>query len=114
MISDLHLGKGVSVGKAKEQLEILCSKIRTDFSHKETILFIIMGDIINASDTTAFADARVCLNCIREEMRGYTVKFEFVPENHDLPAGNIDPFDRFIAEYGASCPFGGAPVYSKM
>lgn len=114
MISDLHLGKGVSVDKAKEQLETLCSKIRTDFSPKETILFIIMGDIINASDTTAFADARVCLNCIREELRGYTVKFEFVPGNHDLPAGNIDPFDRFIAEYGASCPFGGAAAYSKI
>ena len=59
VISDLHLGKEVSVNKAKEQLEALCSKIRIDFSPKETILFIIMGDIINAGDTIAFTDARV-------------------------------------------------------
>ena len=106
MISDLHFGKGVSVAKAKSQLEALCGKIRTEFTPIETILFIIMGDIINASDTTAFADARVCLNCIREELHDFAVKFEFIPGNHDLPSGNIEPFDKFIAEYGASCPFG--------
>lgn len=114
MISDLHFGKGVSVAKAKSQLEALCGKIRTEFTPKETILFIIMGDIINASDTTAFADARVCLNCIREELHDFAVKFEFIPGNHDLPSGNIEPFDKFIAEYGASCPFGGTAAYSKV
>ena len=114
LISDLHLGKGVFLDKAIEQLKILCSKIRKDFTPKEIILFIIMGDIINASDTTAFKDASACLNCIREELYDYSVKFEFIPGNHDLPSGNIDPFDRFIAEYGASCPFGGVSAYSKI
>lgn len=114
MISDLHLGKGVEVRKAKEQLVNLCSRIRADSYPQETILFVIMGDVINASETSAFVDAKICLDCLREELTGYTVKFEFVPGNHDLPAGDISPFDRFIAEYNPSCSFGKAGAYSVV
>ena len=114
VISDLHLGKNISIDKATGQLKTLCDKIQVEFSPKETVLFIIMGDIINASDTSAFEHAKICLNCIREELYEYTVHFEFVPGNHDIMAGDISQFDRFIAEYGASCPFGGTAAYSKI
>ena len=114
MISDFHLGRGVDIDKAKGQLVNLCGIIRKNSSPKEMILFIIMGDIINASDTSAFMDAQICLDCIREELRERTVRFEFVPGNHDLPKGDISPFDRFIAEYGVTCPFGTRAAYSNL
>jgi len=113
MISDLHFGIGLSVEKAKGQFVTLCRKIRSDFSLEDTILFIIMGDIIFRGDTAAFSDARICLDCIREELGGRTVKFEFLPGNHDLTNGNFDDFDKFTAEYGSSNPFGRTGVYSK-
>lgn len=114
MLSDLHLGGQTETAKAKEQLETLCSRIRADSFPGEKFLFIIMGDIINASHTDAFADARICLDCIRNELQEHKVYFEFIPGNHDLPHGDIAPFDRFIAEYGASCSFGRVGAFSRV
>lgn len=113
VLSDLHLGEKISVDKATQQLQSLCSRIRAELLPTETILFIIMGDIINASHTDAFDDARVCLSCLRTELHQYTVKFEFVPGNHDLPAGDIGPFDRFVAEYGNVSEFSKHHAYSR-
>lgn len=114
IISDLHLSNGVSLDDAKEQLTCLCSKIRIDFSPKETILFIVLGDIINASDITAFSEARICLDYICEELKGRDVKFEFVPGNHDLPSGDINYFNQFISNYGSYCSFNKSNAYSRV
>ena len=113
-ISDLHLGEGLGVDKAKEQLKSLCSRIRADFQPNETIVFVIMGDIINASNTNAFDDVRVCLSCIKKELHQFSVKFEFVPGNHDLPEGDIGPFNRFIAEFGDVYEYSKKHAYSRV
>ena len=114
VISDLHMGEGFGVDKAKEQLKSLCSRIRADFQPNETIVFVIMGDIINASNTNAFDDARICLNCLKTELSQFTVKFEFVPGNHDLPEGDIEPFNRFIAEFGNIYEYSKKHAYSRI
>lgn len=114
MISDLHMGEGLGVDKAKEQLKSLCSRIRADFQPNETIVFVIMGDIINASNTNAFDDVRVCLSCIKTELHQFSVKFEFVPGNHDLPEGDIGPFNRFIAEFGNVYEYSKKHAYSRI
>ena len=114
VISDLHMGEGLGVDKAKEQLKSLCSRIRADFPPNETIVFIIMGDVINASNTDAFDDVRMCLNCIKTELNQFDVKYEFVPGNHDLPEGDIGPFDRFIAEFGNIYEYGNKHAYSRV
>ena len=113
VISDLHLGESLGVDKAKEQLKSLCSRIRADFPPNETVVFVVMGDIINASNTNAFDDARICLNCLKNELSQFVVKFEFVPGNHDLPEGDIGPFDRFVAEYGNIAEFSKQHAYSR-
>ena len=114
MLSDFHLGQEDVLENAKEQMMNLCARIRSDISPDEVILFILMGDIVNKSDIGAFADAKVCLDCIRDGLTGLSVKFEFVPGNHDIPAGNILPFDRFIAEYNPSCSFSNSGAYSVV
>lgn len=112
MISDLHLGKGNDVDKAKNQLIDLCALIRTQSYPKEILLFIIMGDVINASDIDAYEDAKECLDCIKEELSNYEVRFEFIPGNHDLPSGDIGPFNNFVANYSPSCSFATNAAYS--
>lgn len=114
VISDLHMGEGLEVNQAKEQLKSLCSRIRADFPPNETIVFIVMGDIINTSNTNAFDDVRVCLSCIKTELHQFTVKFEFVPGNHDLPDGDIGPFNRFIAEFGDVYEYSKKHAYSRI
>ncbi len=114
MLSDFHLGQDAILEKAKEQLMNLCSRIRSDINPDEVILFILMGDIVNKSDVRAFDDAKVCLDCIREGLAGLLVKFEFVPGNHDIPSGDILPFDGFIAEYNPSCSFKNSGAYSAV
>ena len=113
VISDLHMGESLGIDKAKEQLKSLCSRIRADFPPNETVVFVVMGDIINASNTNAFDDARICLNCLKTELSQFVVKFEFVPGNHDLPEGDIGPFDRFVAEYGNIAEFSKQHAYSR-
>lgn len=112
VISDLHMGETIKIDVAKQQLKSLCSRIRADFPPKETILFIIMGDIINASNTSAFDDVGECLRFLRTELCQYTVKFEFVPGNHDLPEGDIEPFDKFITEFCSFCGYSKQHAYS--
>ena len=114
MLSDLHLGQDIVLEKAKEQMKDLCGRIRADIDPDETILFIIMGDIVNKSDVRAFDIAKECLDCICDNLTGMKVKFEFVPGNHDLPNGNIYPFDKFITQYNSNCCFRKKGAYSVV
>lgn len=114
MLSDLHLGQDTVLENAKEQMKDLCGRIRADIDPDETILFIIMGDIVNKSDVRAFDIAKECLDCICDNLTGMKVKFEFVPGNHDLPNGNIYPFDKFITQYNSNCCFRKKGAYSVV
>lgn len=113
VISDLHLDVDFNITKAKALLKDLCSRIRAEIP-QEKILFIFLGDIINAGNVSGFDSARSCLHFIQEELPEYDVRFEFVPGNHDSPAGDIEPFDKFIAEFGVNHSFESSGAYSEV
>ena len=48
MLSDLHVGESKDVEGSKKKLGKLCAEIRTNPWHDDTVLFVVMGDIINA------------------------------------------------------------------
>lgn len=105
MLSDLHLGGSGIAEAANRRLIKLCNKIRRELSPDEPVLFIILGDLIHQGDPAAFEAAGHCLDVVIDELHDYTVRFEFLPGNHDLYVGNILFFDQFIAKYSQTCAF---------
>ena len=114
MLSDLHLGGSGIAEAANRRLIKLCNKIRRELSPDEPVLFIILGDLIHQGDPAAFEAAGHCLDVVIDELHDYTVRFEFLPGNHDLYVGNILFFDQFIAKYSQTCAFDKQSVYSKV
>ena len=114
MLSDLHLGGSGIAEAANRRLIKLCNKIRRELSPDAPVLFIILGDLIHQGDPAAFEAAGHCLDVVIDELHDYTVRFEFLPGNHDLYVGNILFFDQFIAKYSQTCAFDKQSVYSKV
>lgn len=114
MLSDLHIGSGVPIAVIKAQLTRLCCTIRKESTPGETILFVIMGDVIHRGDASQFSDAQICLDHIRDELDKFNVAFEFVPGNHDFSDGDISAFDEFVLRYGTKGAFKEKPVYSRV
>ena len=114
MLSDLHLGNNTKIDDAKDILSRLCSRIRASSPTSEILLFIIMGDLIHASKTSAFDDAKKCLDHICFELKEYNVNFEFVPGNHDIHEEDLVEFDKFITQYGARNMFSKKSTYSRI
>ena len=51
ILSDLHLGENFGATKACERLKKLCCEIRKTTAPKETVLFVVLGDIANKGNT---------------------------------------------------------------
>lgn len=112
MISDLHLDNNDN-DLAKENIMLLASKIRDEVSPNEAVLFVVLGDLIDKGQKNAFDSAEKYLNLLREELRDYKVKFEFIPGNHDLVDKKLDDFDNFIKKMGADYSFTVSTAVSK-
>ena len=84
ILSDLHLGNREAEEDAINRLNKLCSDIRSTTPNGDTVLFVILGDVGDKGDTLSFDVASRCLDSICQELMDFSVKFEFVPGNHDL------------------------------
>lgn len=102
ILSDLHLRAEVETYKASDRIKKLCSKIRRSTDIGEDILFIVLGDIANKGEILSFDTARENLSLILAELKEYSVKFEFVPGNHDIESGSLGLFDQLTSVYGNS------------
>jgi len=102
ILSDLHLGHNTTAEEAKKRLCKLCRDIRTVTSPFEEVLFIILGDIANQGSMLSFDTAYECLDLICNELENLSVKFEFVPGNHDFEKDNpnLKSFDNLTSKYG--------------
>lgn len=89
-------------------------KIRQAADIGENILFVILGDIADRGEDLSFATARDSLALIQEELKDYTVEFEFVPGNHDLDKGSLSLFDQLTSLYGSKHTFELDSVYSTV
>lgn len=114
ILSDLHLRAEVEACKTSERIKKLCSKIRQVTYIGENILFVILGDIADRGEELSFVTARDNLSLIQEELKDYTVEFEFVPGNHDLEKGSLSLFDQLTSLYGSRHTFESASVYSTV
>lgn len=113
ILSDLHLEKGFGNSTANHILERLCKEIRKNIALNTTILFIILGDIAHKGTENSFEYAEECLEYIKTELSEYTVKFEFVPGNHDLQADSLTAFDNIVKTYGNNHSFENQSTYSS-
>lgn len=114
ILSDLHLGNKEAEEDAINRLNKLCCDIRSSTPNGDTVLFVILGDVADKGDTLSFDVASRCLDSIYKELTDFSVKFEFVPGNHDLDKENknLISFDALIAKYGASHSFNDKTAYS--
>ncbi len=101
MLSDFHFTSQNLNDEQKQNIKSLCEKIRSETPLDETILFILMGDIVHRSNTRCFSAASECLSLIKTELssRNDRVQFHIIPGNHDLPQGDITAFVRFAEEF---------------
>ena len=111
VLSDLHFECNTDVECVKNNLSRLCEEIRTS-EYDRTILFVVLGDIVDCGDRNAYEVAEKCFDHIKAQLQEYSVHFEFVPGNHDLSDGQLEFFDSFIAKYGARNSFEQCSVYS--
>ena len=88
ILSDLHLGNKEAEEDAINRLNKLCCDIRSSTPNGDTVLFVILGDVADKGDTLSFDVASRCLDSIYKELTDFSVKFEFVPGNHDLDKEN--------------------------
>ncbi len=114
MISDLHLGEQKSLGMALENLDLLCRAIRADVSPDDLLLFIFMGDLIDRGKAGNYEKAVSYVNKLQQNLDGYNIRLEYIPGNHDLPEGNIESFDEFLAAVGGRIHFKNTSVYSHV
>lgn len=116
ILSDLHLSAEVDKSKVENCLKKLCSEIRKTTDISETVLFIILGDIIAKGSKLSFETAQDSLSLILNELKEYSVKFEFVPGNHDIEKDDktLCLFDQFISAYGSSHAYENASTYSAV
>lgn len=116
ILSDLHIGNKVQANEACEILTKLCCEIRKCTAPGEIVLFVILGDIANKGEAISFDIAEECLDLIKQELKDFTVKFEFVPGNHDLDKedSNLILFDNLISKYGSNYAYAKKSVFSKV
>ena len=114
ILSDLHLRAEVEAYTTSDRIKKLCAKIRTAVDIDETILFIVLGDIINKGEVLSFTTARNSLSLIVDELKQYSVKFEFVPGNHDIESGSLCLFDQLTSMYGSSHSYQLTSAYSRI
>lgn len=117
MLSDLHLVDKEEADDAYKRIKKLCTDIRKSTFVGELVLFVILGDIANRGISASYDIAEQCLDLIKNELVEYTVKFEFVPGNHDLEKDdhNLVCFDRFISKYSDKRrAFNCQSVYSQI
>lgn len=114
ILSDLHLRAEVETYKASDRVKKLCSKIRRSTDIGEDILFIVLGDIANKGEILSFDTARENLSLILAELKEYSVKFEFVPGNHDIESGSLGLFDQLTSVYGNSHSYESNSAYSSV
>ena len=113
ILSDLHLEKPFDDSTANHILDRLCVQIRKTTDLSTPILFVLLGDIAYRGTDFSFAYAKDCLEYILSELREYTVKFEFVPGNHDLQGDNLSAFDDIVKTYGNHHSFETNSTYSN-
>jgi hypothetical protein len=114
ILSDLHLRAEVETYKTSDRIKRLCSKIRQVTDIGENILFVILGDIADKGEELSFITARDNLSLICDELKDYSVEFEFVPGNHDLDKGSLSLFDQLTSLYGSKHTFESDSVYSTV
>lgn len=114
ILSDLHLRADTEICKTSERIKRLCSKIRQVTDIGENILFVVLGDIADRGEAISFITARENLSLILDELKDYSVKFEFVPGNHDLERGSLSLFDQLILQYGSKHAYEFGTVYSVI
>jgi len=114
ILSDLHLGGIYTFEKVSERLKKLCCQIRKDTTIGDSVLFIVLGDLVDRGKEESFEVASKCLNLICDELQDFSVKFEFVPGNHDLEKEqqNLILFDKLISKYGSSNCYEKKSAYS--
>lgn len=116
ILSDLHIGNTVQANDACEILKKLCCEIRKNTVPDETVLFIVLGDIANKGEAKSFEIAENCLKLIKQELKDFNVRFEFVPGNHDLDKenNNLVLFDNLISKFGSNYTYAKRSVFSKV
>ena len=114
ILSDLHLGAVGMEDKVHNGLTVLCRQIRSEASNDEKLLFIILGDLIDKGQESAFAVAKDCLEKLCSQLHDFNVCFEMVPGNHDRSSRDVSAFDRFIAGYQIQCAFTTQTTGSKI
>lgn len=114
MISDLHLEEQSGNNTiAKENISLLASKIRKEISPDEDILFIVLGDVCDTGIQNGYEIAKDYFGSLKRELKGFNVRFDFIPGNHDLINGNLKYFDNFIQTMGADYSFMNSAVVSR-
>lgn len=116
ILSDLHLGNKTDAKEAFNRLSKLCRVIRSETSPLEEVLFIVLGDIADKGSMLSFDTACECLDLICHELENLSVKFEFVPGNHDFEKDNpnLETFDKLTSKYGSTHSFNEKSAYSRV
>lgn len=117
MLSDLHLIAEDEDDNVFARLKKLCTDIRKNTSVDDLVLFVILGDIADKGVSDSYNVAEQCLDLIKGELNEYSIKFEFVPGNHDLEKDehNLIFFDKFISRFCDNAhTFDNKSVYSKV
>ena len=116
ILSDLHLGNKTDAKEACNRLSKLCKVIRSETSPLEEVLFIVLGDIADKGSMLSLDIACECLNLICNELDNLSVKFEFVPGNHDFEKDNpnLKTFDKLTSKYGSTHSFNEKSAYSRV
>lgn len=113
ILSDLHFGYETNMEQAQALLEKLCSKINSETAPGSTVLFIVLGDIIDRGMSDAYEQASKCFDDIKRQLTNFNVCFEIVPGNHDVVDQDIVEFTRFSNRYCEASKFNEKNTYAK-
>ncbi|WP_419823266.1 metallophosphoesterase [Anoxybacterium hadale] len=98
-IADLHIGVDCDIPRGQEKIEKLCEFIRTTQPIDELFAIVVLGDIIDCGEPTAFKNAEKIFDYMQNRLDSYHYSFEFLPGNHDICNESLNDFDEFILKY---------------
>lgn len=94
----MHITSGLSIDSITSQISKLHEALKHRLDKTETIVFCILGDIVDKGDPTVFAKALIVLNYMKELFSEFNPRFEFTPGNHDLCNCPHNPIPEICTE----------------
>ena len=109
-ISDFHVNEKTDVEKVKRRIRLMHDTIshELDDDTDHTIVFCVLGDIVDMGDASQFDRAAQIISEIKSAFQNDgDLTFQFVPGNHDLCSDekNLSAFNDFIQSYNINYSF---------